>query len=169
MEPSSVPIALTFDDVLLLQGESAVLPQEVDIATRLACKIQLRIPLLSAAMDSVTEAETAIALARMGGIGIVHRNLTPEAQAHEIERVKRAESGMILRPITLHPKQRLQEAVQVMKEKKISGLPITEGERLVGILTHRDLRFERDLRLRIEEVMTKKLITAGEETTLEKA
>ncbi|MBI2082911.1 MAG: IMP dehydrogenase [Deltaproteobacteria bacterium] len=161
--------ALTFDDILLLPQESEVLPHEVDTTTRLAADITLNIPVISAAMDSVTESATAIIMARMGGVGIVHRNLTPEEQALEVEKVKRAESGMILRPITLSPDQTLHEVIRVMKEHNISGVPITEGERLVGILTNRDLRFERNLDLKVREVMTKEVITTGEETTLEKA
>ncbi|MBI2981573.1 MAG: IMP dehydrogenase [Deltaproteobacteria bacterium] len=161
--------ALTFDDVLLLPQESEVLPHEVDTSALLTADITLKIPLVSAAMDSVTESATAIIMSRMGGVGIIHRNLTPEAQALEVEKVKRAESGMILRPVTLSPDQTLHEVIRVMKEHTISGVPITEGERLVGILTNRDLRFERNLDRKVRDVMTTKVITAGEETTLEKA
>lgn len=164
-----IPTALTFDDVLLLPGESSVLPKDADTSTRLTEKITLSAPILSAAMDSVTESRTAIAMARVGGIGILHRNMTPTEQALEVEKVKRAESGMILAPITMNPGQKIGEALQIMNKHNISGVPITEGERLVGILTHRDLRFEKNLKLRIEEVMTREVITAREGITLEKA
>lgn len=169
MELPEIPVALTFDDVLLLPQETAVLPHEVEISTRLAGKIDLNIPIVSAAMDSVTESSTAVVMARMGGIGILHRNLTPEQQALEVEKVKRAESGMILRPVTMNPQQKIREAVKVMREQNISGVPITEGEKLVGILTNRDLRFEKNLEASIADVMTTRLVTAGPETTLEKA
>lgn len=169
MEPDSIELALTFDDVLLLPQESSVLPQEAETSTRLAADITLKIPILSAAMDSVTESKLAITMARLGGIGIIHRNLSAEAQAMEVEKVKRAESGMILNPVTLNPKQKLHEAARVMKEQNISGLPITEGKKLVGILTNRDLRFETNLDLLIEEVMTKKVVTTGEGTTFPRA
>ena len=169
------PQALTFDDVLLLPQESSITPQEADLSTRLAGGagpaggITLHIPIISAAMDSVTESKTAMTMARMGGMGIIHRNLTPEAQALEVEKVKRSESGIILQPVTLGPQQTLREAVQEMKKQTISGVPITDGGRLVGIITNRDLRFEKNLNLKIADVMTTKVITAGPETTLEKA
>ena len=167
--------ALTFDDVLLLPGESSVLPKDVDTSIRLTEKITLSIPLLSAAMDSVTESRTAIAMARVGGLGILHRNMTPQEQALEVEKVKRAESGMILEPITMNPGQKIGEALRLMNQNNISGVPITEaepawrGKKLVGILTHRDLRFQKNLNLRIEEVMTKQVITAREGINLEQA
>ncbi len=160
---------LTFDDVLLLPGESSVLPKDVDTAVRLTDKISLSIPLISAAMDSVTESKTAIAMARTGGLGILHRNMTPAEQALEVEKVKRAESGMILEPITMNPAQKIGEALQVMNQHNISGVPITEGKNLVGILTHRDLRFEKNLNLKIEQVMTKEVITVKAGISLEKA
>ncbi len=169
MAPPNIPIAYTFDDVLLLPGESSVLPTEVDTSVRLTDKITLSIPLISSAMDSVTESKTAIAMARMGGMGILHRNLTPEEQALEVEKVKRAESGMILEPITMTPDQKLGDVAQVMKTHNISGVPITVGKKLVGILTHRDLRFHKNLNQKIEDVMTKEVVTAKEGTTLEKA
>ncbi len=169
MAPPQIPVAYTFDDVLLLPGESSVLPTDVDTAVRLTDKITLSIPLLSAAMDSVTESKTAIAMARMGGMGILHRNMTPEEQALEVEKVKRAESGMIIDPVTMAPEQKLGEVVQVMKTHNISGVPITVGKKLVGILTHRDLRFHKNLSQKIEDVMTKEVVTAKEGTTLEKA
>lgn len=169
--PQNPPILVgyTFDDVLLLPGESSVLPKDVDTSIRLTDKITLSIPILSAAMDSVTESRTAIAMARMGGLGILHRNLTPEEQALEVEKVKRAESGMILEPITMSPDQKLGDVALVMKKNNIGGVPITVGKKLVGILTHRDLRFHKNMNQKIEDVMTKEVVTAKEGITLEKA
>jgi IMP dehydrogenase len=170
MAGEDFPLALTFDDVLLMPQETEVQPHETDVATRLTREIALKIPLLSAAMDTVTESRTAITMAQEGGIGIIHRNLSPERQSQEVEKVKKYESGMIIDPITMHPDQRISEALRIMEEFNISGLPIVEGERLVGILTHRDLRFEKRLRLKIRDVMTKeRLITAPEGTTMEEA
>ncbi len=161
---------LTFDDVLLLPSESHVLPGDVATATRLTADITLNIPILSAAMDTVTEARLAIALAREGGIGVVHRNLSIEDQAGEVDKVKRSESGMITDPITLAPDDSLRGALNVMSNYHISGIPITEHGRLVGILTNRDLRFEQDLDRPIRELMTSEhLITAPVGTTLEQA
>ena len=161
---------LTFDDVLLLPSESHVLPGDVATATRLTADITLNIPILSAAMDTVTEARLAIALAREGGIGVVHRNLSIEDQAGEVDKVKRSESGMITDPITLAPDDSLRGALSVMSNYHISGIPITENGRLVGILTNRDLRFEQDLDRPIRELMTSEhLITAPVGTTLEQA
>ncbi len=165
----SFEVGLTFDDVLLLPCESSVLPKDADTSVRLTNQITLSVPFISAAMDSVTESRTAIAMARMGGMGILHRNMTPEEQALEIEKVKRAESGMILDPITMNPGQKLGEVLQIMNQNNISGVPITEGKKLVGILTHRDLRFQKNLHLKIEDVMTKKVITTRAGTTLEQA
>jgi IMP dehydrogenase len=166
--------ALTFDDVLLLPQESNVLPREVDVSTRLTRRITLNLPLVSAAMDTVTEARLAIALAREGGIGIIHKNMPVEKQADEVDQVKRSESGMINNPITLTPDKSIRDALELMRRYRISGIPIVEptasGEKLVGILTNRDMRFETNLDLRIAEVMTKeKLITAPIGTTLEEA
>lgn len=169
MERFERPTALTFDDILLLPAESAVLPKDVDVSTDLTQKIRLAIPLLSAAMDSVTESATAIAMARVGGLGVIHRNLSPGKQALEVARVKRAESGMILEPITLPPDATVARARQVMEENDISGVPITEGKRLVGILTHRDLRFVAKDEQKIAEVMTKKVVTSKEGISLEQA
>ena len=169
MAPPSIQIGLTFDDVLLLPGFSKVIPKDTDVSVRLTDQITLSIPLLSAAMDSVTEAPTAIAMARLGGLGILHRNMTPAEQALEDEKVKRAESGMILDPITMSADQRIGEVLAVMKKHNISGVPITAGKKLVGILTNRDLRFQKNLNLTIEEVMTKQVITAKEGITPEKA
>ena len=162
--------ALTFDDVLLVPRRSAVLPRDVDIRTRLTGSLKLNIPIISAAMDTVTEAKLAIALARQGGLGIIHRNLSPEQQATEVDKVKRSESGMIVDPITLPPDRPIADALEVMQKFAISGIPITEGEKLVGILTNRDLRFHRDLSVKISEVMTRQpLITVREGTTLDEA
>jgi IMP dehydrogenase len=161
---------LTFNDVLLVPGYSEVLPAAVDVSTRLTARIRLNLPLLSAAMDTVTEAELAVALARQGGMGIVHKNLSPEQQAAQVDKVKRSESGMIIDPITMPPNKSIGEALDVMKRFSISGIPITENGRLVGILTNRDLRFHTDLSQPIREVMTKdKLVTVPEGTDLEQA
>jgi IMP dehydrogenase len=153
--------ALTFDDVLLLPAYSEVLPKDVDVRTRLTRKIELAIPLLSAAMDSVTEARTAITMAREGGIGILHKNLPPEDQAREVERVKRAESGMVLAPVTVRSNTSLREALGIMRRHDISGVPVTEGERPVGILTARDIRFEQNLDQPVSVLMTKELVTVS--------
>jgi IMP dehydrogenase len=150
---------LTFDDVLLAPAYSEVLPKDVDTRTRLTKKIELNIPLLSAAMDSVTEARTAITLAREGGIGIIHKNLPPEAQALEVQKVKRAESGMVAAPVTVRPSQSLREALGIMHEHNISGVPVTEGDSPVGILTARDIRFEKNLDQPVAVLMTKELVT----------
>ncbi|MFH2051435.1 MAG: IMP dehydrogenase [bacterium] len=159
---------LTFDDVLLVPGYSEVIPKDIDTSTRVAVGIDLQIPFLSAAMDTVTESEMAIALARSGGIGVVHKNMDPRVQAGEVERVKRSESGMITKPITLEPDKTIDEALALMAHYKISGFPITEGKKLVGILTNRDLRFVKDTTRLVREVMTSRnLITVPEGTTLE--
>jgi IMP dehydrogenase len=161
---------LTFDDVLLLPGESKVLPKDVDVSVSLTPEIRMNIPLLTAAMDTVTEADTAIAMAREGGIGIVHRNNTMDEQAAEVDRVKKSESGMIIDPITVDPDQRVYEALDVMKKYRISGLPVTRNGKLVGILTNRDLRFETNFDQPISDVMTKEdLVTVPVGTTLEQA
>ena len=149
---SRFPEALTFDDILLVPGYSEITPSDVDTSTRLAPDITLRIPFLSAAMDTVTEADMAIAVAREGGIGIVHKNLDPRTQASEVERVKRSESGMITKPITLEPDKTIDEALELMAHYRISGVPITEGKKLVGILTNRDLRFVKDTRQQVCQV-----------------
>src|SRR5689334_22870477 len=165
-----VPEALTFDDVLLLPARSDVTPATVNTQTRLTRNITLNIPIISAAMDTVTESRMAIALAQQGGMGIIHRNLTPEQQANEVDKVKRSESGMIVDPITMAPDARVSEALEVMRQYKISGVPITKNGKLVGILTNRDLRFETRTDVPISQVMTKEnLITVPVGTTLEKA
>src|SRR5437773_495293 len=162
---------LTFDDVLLVPRYSAVHPREVSTSSRFTRAIPLNIPLVSAAMDTVTEADMAIAMARAGGIGVLHKNMTVERQAAEVDRVKRSESGMILNPITLGPERPLREAYQLMRRFKISGVPIVDGQgRLIGIITNRDLQFERNLDQPIREAMTKdKLVTAPVGTSLDDA
>lgn len=162
---------LTFDDVLLVPAHSLVLPREVNISTQLTKKIRLNIPMISAAMDTVTESGLAIALAREGGIGILHKNMTIERQAEQVRKVKRTENGLILDPITLKGDAQIREALRLMKENHIGGIPIVDDEKhLVGILTNRDLRFERNLKRPVSEVMTKEyLITAPKGTDLKKA
>ena len=160
---------LTFDDVMLTPAYSKILPKDVDISTRLTNRIRLNIPLLSAAMDTVTESRMAIAMAQEGGIGIIHKNFTVGEQASEVLKVKKFESGIILNPKTMSPDQRLKDALKVMQENQISGLPIVIGKKLVGILTNRDLRFEENLDKRISSVMTKDVVTAQVGITPEKA
>jgi IMP dehydrogenase len=161
---------LTFNDVLLVPGESEVLPSEVSVVTRLTREIALNIPLVSAAMDTVTESRLAIALAREGGIGVIHRNLTVEEQASEVDKVKRSEAGMIVDPITLGPDRPIADALDLMARYHISGVPVTENGKLVGILTNRDVCFETDLTQRVGDLMTKDhLVTAAVGTTLEQA
>ncbi len=162
--------ALTFDDVLLIPGYSEVMPTAIDTSTQLTRSIRLQIPFLSAAMDTVTEADMAIALARAGGMGVVHKNMEPKRQAGEVERVKRSESGMITKPITLGPDKSIDEALALMSRYRISGVPITDGQKLVGILTNRDLRFVRNTKQAVREVMTSEnLVTVPEGTTLEES
>lgn len=163
--------ALTFDDILLVPRHSTTHPKNVDLTSRLTCRITLNIPLVSAAMDTVTESEMAIAMARAGGLGVIHKNMTIERQASEVDRVKRSESGMILDPITLGPNHRLREAAALMERFKISGVPIVNDRGfLVGIITNRDLQFERNMERMIDEVMTREdLITAPVGTTLDEA
>src|ERR1700756_4728149 len=163
--------ALTFDDVLLVPQHSTVLPYQVDVSTRLTRNIHLNVPLVSAAMDTVTESGLAIAMAQQGGLGVIHKNLAIDEQASEVDRVKRSESGMIVDPITLSPTHKIYEALDLMKKYRISGVPITEDgskeDRLVGILTNRDLRFETNVNRAISEVMTHEdLITVPVGTTL---
>ncbi|HMF42615.1 MAG TPA: IMP dehydrogenase [Polyangia bacterium] len=162
--------ALTFDDVLLVPAESDVVPKDVEVRTQLTPGIRLAIPIVSSAMDTVTEAATAIAMAREGGIGIVHKNLTIAEQALEVTKVKKAETGVVVNPVTVAPEQRLAAAVELMRRHEISGLPVVAADgRPVGILTNRDIRFERNLDQPVSAMMTKKLITIGEGTTLEAA
>jgi len=161
---------LTFDDVLVLPSKSNVIPAQADVSTKFSRKISLYIPIVSSAMDTVTESKMAIALAQQGGIGIIHRNLPIDKQAEEVDKVKRHESGMIVDPITMRPQNRIFEAIEVMKRYRISGLPITdENNKLVGILTNRDIRFETRRNLPIEKIMTKDLITVPLGTSLEEA
>jgi len=168
--PESINYAYTFDDLLLVPGPSAVLPSEVDLSTRLTPRIRLNIPLLSSAMDTVTEADTAISLARQGGIGILHRNMTIPAQVLEAEKVKKSESGMIIDPVTIGPEERIAKILDLMERYRISGIPVVEGQRLVGIVTNRDLRFETNLDQKVKEVMTKdRLVTAPVGITLEES
>ena len=155
-------LALTFDDVLLQPAESSVLPKDVDLGTRLTRNLRLNIPLLSAAMDTVTESATAIAMAQQGGIGVVHKNLSVERQAAEVARVKKYSSGMVSEPVVVEPEAPLHVALGLMKKNGISGIPVTRGRKLMGILTSRDVRFETNLDKKVEEVMTRKLITARE-------
>jgi IMP dehydrogenase len=160
---------LTFDDVLLVPAYSDVLPKDVEVRTRLARGIELNIPLVSAAMDSVTEARAAITMAREGGMGIIHKNLSVADQAREVEKVKRAESGMILGPVTVRPTQSLRAALEVMREHDISGVPVTEGDRAVGILTARDIRFEQNLDQPVAALMTQELVTVPPGVPVEEA
>ena len=168
---SDIPVALTFDDVLLLPAASKVLPNEVDVRTKLTRSISMNIPLMSAAMDTVTEANTAISMAREGGVGIIHKNMSIERQAREVDKVKKSESGMIVDPVTMHPAQKISEVLEVMEQYRISGVPIVaDGRKLVGIITNRDLRFETNLDQKVAEVMTKEnLVTASEGITLEES
>jgi IMP dehydrogenase len=161
--------ALTFDDVLLVPAESDVLPRSVETATRLTRRIQLNIPIVSSAMDTVTEAKMATAIAAEGGMGFIHKNLSIERQAAEVARVKKYESAVVGDPVTIEPEAPLAAAVALMREHGISGIPVTHKGRLVGILTNRDLRFEKNLSQRVEEVMTKELVTAREGVTIETA
>ena len=162
--------ALTFDDVLLVPAESDVIPKDVDVRTQLTPGIRLAIPIVSSAMDTVTEAATAIAMAREGGIGIVHKNMSISDQALEVTKVKKAETGVVVNPVTVGPEQKLAAAVELMRRHEISGLPVVAADgRPVGILTNRDIRFERNLDQPVSAMMTKQLITIGEGTSLEAA
>ncbi len=163
-------VGLTFDDVVLVPAKSSVLPNEVETRSKVTPTITLNIPIVSAAMDTVTESRLAIAMAREGGMGIIHRVLAPEDQAAEVDRVKKSESGMILDPVTISPDQTIRDAHQLMARYRISGIPVTKNKKLVGILTNRDLRFETRSDLKVSQVMKRdKLVTAPEGTTLEKA
>jgi len=163
-----IPEALTFDDVLIVPAYSEVLPTDTDVSTVLTATIPMRIPLLSAAMDTVTEAETAISMAREGGIGIIHRNMSVERQAREVDKVKKSESGMIVDPITVHPDQPIGDVMELMAQYRISGVPVVKGDQLVGIITNRDLRFETDPTRPVSDLMTKdNLVTAPVGISLE--
>ncbi|MBE2251033.1 MAG: IMP dehydrogenase [Myxococcus sp.] len=165
----NIRLGLTFDDVLLVPAESAVLPHQVELSTLLTRNLRLPIPLLSSAMDTVTEARMAIAMAQEGGIGIIHKNFTPEQQAAEVMKVKKHESGIVLDPITIEPSAPLGKCLELMQRHGINGIPVVEGKRLVGIITSRDVRFEKNVEQRVEQVMTKKLVTAREGVTQDKA
>jgi IMP dehydrogenase len=170
MIEGAIPEGLTFDDVLLLPGKSNVLPAQADTRTCLSRKIALNIPIVAAAMDTVTDSRLAIAIARQGGIGFIHRNMTIERQAEEVDKVKRSESGMIVDPVTIAPEMSVRQALDIMTKYRVSGLPVTRGPRLVGILTNRDLRFERNLDQPVSAVMTKdNLVTVPVGTTLDEA
>ncbi|MFL5278065.1 MAG: IMP dehydrogenase [Myxococcales bacterium] len=158
----NLPLALTFDDVLLLPAESEILPRQVEVSAQLTRNIRLKIPFVSAAMDTVTEARTAIAMAQSGGMGFIHKNLGVAQQALEVTKVKKYESGMVVDPVTIEPEARLYQAVELMRQHEISGIPVTRKGRLVGILTNRDIRFEKNLEQRVEDVMTRELITCRE-------
>jgi IMP dehydrogenase len=157
-----VRLALTFDDVLLQPAESAVVPKDAELSTRLTRTLRLNMPLLSAAMDTVTEARTAIAMAQEGGIGVIHKNMTPEQQALEVLKVKKFESGMVVDPVTIEPEAPLARAIELMRQYGVSGIPVVKGRRLVGIVTSRDVRFETNLTQKVEQVMTRKLVTGRE-------
>jgi len=168
MLETDIKMALTFDDLLLVPAESTILPKDVDTRTNLTNSIVMNIPIVSAAMDTVTESQTAICVAREGGIGIIHRNMSIERQALEVDKVKKSESGMIVDPITIGPEQKVKDALELMSRYKISGVPVVKGRRLVGILTNRDLRFETNLEQPVSNVMTKdKLVTVSQNISLE--
>jgi IMP dehydrogenase len=170
MVDHSIKEGLTFDDVLLIPSLSEMMPKDADVSTYLTRTIKLNVPILSAAMDTVTDAKTAICLAQEGGIGIIHRNMGIEDQAQEVEKVKKSESGMIVDPITIRPEQKIRDAVELMARYRISGIPVTKGKKLVGIITNRDLRFEINLEETVENVMTKEnLVTVKEGINLEES
>ncbi len=176
VETPTGDLALTFDDVLLQPGHSSVMPGDVDISTRIARDIDLNLPIISAAMDTVTESRLAIAMAQAGGIGVIHRNLTPVEQAEQVRQVKKFESGMVVNPVTIGPDATLKQALDLMKSHSISGIPVVEGNggsgpgRLVGILTNRDVRFASDPRQKISELMTKeRLVTVRESVSQDEA
>ena len=165
-----IRLALSFDDVILAPAASNVLPHQVDLSTRLTRRIRLNAPILSAAMDKVTEARLAISVAREGGLGVIHKSLGIEEQAAEVDKVKRSESGMIVDPVTIGPDAHVGDALALMSQYHISGLPITRDGKLIGILTNRDLRFETDLDKPVSEAMTyENLVTVAEGTTLDEA
>ena len=166
----NMPEGLTYDDVLLVPAFSEVMPRQVDISSRFSRNIAVKIPIVTAAMDTVTESVMAIAIAREGGIGVLHKNMSIEDQAIEVRKVKRAEAGMIIRPVTLNVKALVIDALNIMREHKIGGIPvINDAQELVGIVTNRDLRFERNLGKPVSEVMTKNVITTEEFTDFETA
>jgi IMP dehydrogenase len=168
MVQSKIQEGLTFDDILLVPAYSEVLPRDVDVRTRLTKEVSLNVPIISAAMDTVTEAQTSISLAREGGIGIIHRNMSVKSQVQEVDKVKKSESGMIVDPLTIDPDRPIHEVLTLMERYRISGVPVVQGDRLVGIVTNRDLRFETNLNKKVSDVMTKtNLVTVPEGITLE--
>jgi IMP dehydrogenase len=170
MAETMIQEGLTFDDILLVPAYSEVLPRDVDVRTRLTERISLNIPIISAAMDTVTESQTCISLAREGGMGVIHRNMSLESQVQEVDRVKKSESGMIVDPMTIEPERPIHEVLALMEEYRISGVPVVTQNRLVGIVTNRDLRFETDLNKKVSEVMTRKdLVTVSEGISLEES
>ena len=170
MNKKNIPIALTFDDVLLKPKHSTILPKQVDLSTQISNNIILNIPFISAAMDTVTESKMAIALAREGGMGVIHKNLSIKEQALEVDIVKRSESGMIMDPITISSDKSIEDALDMMQRYKISGVPVIDNAKLVGILTNRDIRFEENLKLKVRDRMTSEnLITVPIGTTLDEA
>jgi IMP dehydrogenase len=170
MNKKDIRYGYTFDDLILIPDRSAILPDQVDVKTRLSRNINLNIPLVSAAMDTVTESATAITMARQGGLGFIHKNMSIERQALEVEKVKKSESGMIVNPITIEPNRKIHEVLEIMNRYKISGVPVVKGGNLVGIITNRDLRFATDMDEKVEAVMTKdNLATASVGITLEES
>ena len=170
MDRKDVRYGYTFDDLILVPDRSSILPGEVDVKTRLSKKIALNIPIVSAAMDTVTESETAISIARQGGLGFIHKNISVERQALEVEKVKKSESGMIIDPITIEPDRKISEVLKIMEKYRISGVPVVKEGNLVGIITNRDLRFETNLDQNVETVMTKEnLATARIGITLDES
>jgi IMP dehydrogenase len=167
--PDTLPDALTFDDVLLQPGYSEFIPSQADVSTQLTKSLKLNIPVLSSAMDTVTEWRMAVTMAREGGIGVLHKNFSPEDQAKEVQRVKRAESGMVVDPVTVRPSDTLRTCLEVMRRHDISGLPVVDGKRLVGILTSRDVRFETNLDQPVERLMTQKLVTVSQSVKQDEA
>ena len=167
---NNLPTSLTFDDVLLRPGPSEVMPGQVDPSTHLTGKIKLNIPIISSAMDTVTDANMAIAMAQAGGLGVIHRNFTPEEQAAEVEKVKKFESGMVVNPVTIHPTDTLSDALTLMDNHHISGVPVVETSgKLVGILTNRDVRFANNKEQPVSELMTKELVTIKENVNMDEA
>jgi IMP dehydrogenase len=170
MAQNMIEESLTFDDILLIPAYSQVLPRDVDLRSRLTRKVSINIPIISSAMDTVTEAQTSISLAREGGVGIIHRNMSIKSQAQEVDKVKKSESGMIVDPLTIEPERPIHEVLALMQRYRISGFPVVKGEHLVGIVTNRDLRFETNLQKNVSEVMTKEnLVTVSEGITLEES
>ena len=170
MAEKGIRLGYTFDDLILVPAHSEILPGQVDVKTKLSRNIDLNIPVVSAAMDTVTESETAITIARQGGLGFIHKNMSPEEQALQVEKVKKSESGMIVDPITIEPDHRIYEVLEIMEKYKISGVPVVQEGNLVGIITNRDLRFETNLDQKVEAVMTSEnLATAKMGITLEES